>query len=456
MPVTPFPAGPDIHLASVNDLPVEGSEDHLAFEFSTRHSNTLRYVALWGRWLQWQGTRWKFEDTLAVFDLARLVAREFATLKDDAKLGKAAIVAAIERFARADRRHARTVGIWDAHSSLINGPIGIIDLCSGAMLPHDPSLYMTKIMSVSPGGDCPRWLEFLARVTAGDGDLQAYLQRVAGYCLTGETIEHALFFLYGTGGNGKGVFLNTLRAIWDDYATVAPMETFVETIGDRHPTDLAMLRGARLVIAQETEKGRHWAEAKISQMTGGDPITARFMRQDFFTYQPAFKLMIAGNHKPSLKSVNEAIRRRLHMIPFTVTIPPAERDLHLFEALKPEWPGILQWALDGCLEWRRIGLAPPAAVLSATEEYLAAEDAFARWIEDCCITGRAHWGVGERLWRSWKAWAEGSNEKPGSRKGFADTMAAHGHKASKSQHVRGYDGIDLAQRDRFDERADLR
>ena len=141
-----------------------------------------------------------------------------------------------------------------------------------------------KITAVAPGGDCPRWLQFLDEITGGNVELQQFLQRVAGYSLTGSTKEHALFFAYGTGGNGKGVFLNTLSAILADYAAVAPMETFIASNAERHPTDLAGLRGARLVTSQETEEGRRWAESKIKALTGGDPITARFMRQDFFTY----------------------------------------------------------------------------------------------------------------------------------------------------------------------------
>jgi putative DNA primase/helicase len=173
--------------------------------------------------------------------------------------------------------------------------------------------HMTKITAIAPGGDCPQWLAFLKTITNCDKERQTFLQRVAGYCLTGSTREHALFFGYGTGGNGKGVFLNTLTGLMNDYASVAGMETFTASSSDRHPTDLAMLRGARLVTAQETEEGRKWAESRIKAMTGGDPITARFMRQDFFTFLPNFKLFIAGNHKPGLRSVDEAIRRRMNL-----------------------------------------------------------------------------------------------------------------------------------------------
>ena len=199
------------------------------------------------------------------------------------------------------------------------------------------------------------------------------------------TTEHALFFLYGTGANGKSVFLNTIKGILAEYQKTAPIETFTDSLSDRHPTELAGLKGARLVTAVETEQGRRWAESKIKTLTGGDLISARFMRQDFFEYVPQFKLLIAGNYKPGLRSVDEAIRRRFNLIPFTVTIPPEERDPDFAEKkLQPEWAGILQWMIEGCLEWRRIGLAPPKIVTEATNAYLESEDAVRAWLEDSC------------------------------------------------------------------------
>jgi phage/plasmid-associated DNA primase len=200
------------------------------------------------------------------------------------------------------------------------------------------------------------------------------------------------------------VFLNTLTGILGDYATIAAMETFTASNSERHPTDLAMLRGARLVSA--AEEGRRWAEAKIKALTGGDPITAGFMRQDFFTYTPQFKLLIAGNHKPGPQGVDEAIRRRLNLIPFAVTIPPGERDLRLPEKLRAEWPAILRWAIDGCLEWRRRGLDQPKAVRAATEEYLADEDAFGKWLEECCQRSTFAHETAAELFASWRKYCD--------------------------------------------------
>jgi putative DNA primase/helicase len=200
------------------------------------------------------------------------------------------------------------------------------------------------ISAVAPEGDTPAWHTFLDRITGSDQALQAYLQRVVGYCLTGSTREHVLFFGHGSGANGKTTFVNALTGMLGNYATVAAMETFTHSPTEQHPCDLAMLRGARLVTAQETADGKRWAESRLKTMTGGDPITARFMRQDFFTYTPAFKLFIAGNHKPGLRSVNEAMRRRLQLIPFAITIPPDQRDARLPQKLRAEWGGILAWA----------------------------------------------------------------------------------------------------------------
>lgn len=447
MTVIPFPPAEPVILSP------EFSEDALALEFSARHKHELRYVARWGSWLLWDGARWQFENTHKAFDLARAVARDFANACDKdttaKKLGAASTVAAIEKLARSDRRHAATVDIWDADPWLLNTPAGIVDLRNGKTLPHDPDLYITKITAAAPGGECPRWLRFLGEITGGDLELQQFLQRVCGYGLTGSTREHALFFAYGTGGNGKSVFLGTLAAILADYAAVAPMETFIATHGERHPTDLAGLRGARLVTSQETEEGRRWAESKIKTLTGGDPITARFMRQDFFTYQPAFKLVIAGNHKPGLRGVDEAIRRRFHLVPFTVTIAEAKRDLHLPEKLKSEWPGILSWMIEGCLAWQRLGLAPPAAVRAATEAYFDEEDAIGRWIEECCVTGPYHWCASTLLWASWQRWATTANERTGSsRKTFSTALENHGFVRARSQRMRGFSGLDIKENEK--------
>ncbi len=426
----PAPEREDADQGDEDGRPSGFTDEGLALTFTDRHGTTLRYVAGWGRWMLWTGSVWKADGTLHVFDLSRALCRRASMECNEAKMAasvaSAKTVAAVERLAKADRQHAATVDQWDANAWLLNTPGGTVDLKTGKMRRHRPEDFLTKSTSVGPGGACPMWLTFLQRITDGDSELQAYLQRMAGYCLTGSIREHALFFGYGTGANGKGVCINTLSGIMGEYAAIAQMETFTASQSDRHPTDLAMLRGARLVTAQETEEGRRWAESRIKAMTGGDPITARFMRQDFFTYAPCFKLLIAGNHRPALRGVDEAIRRRMNLVPFAVRIPPEERDKDLPEKLVEEWPGILKWAIDGCLEWQRIGLAPPAAVTEATAEYLDAEDAPANWLTECCVQHPTLHSSSSMLFKSWRDWAETAGEFPGSQKGFVQKLVTKG------------------------------
>jgi putative DNA primase/helicase len=269
------------------------------------------------------------------------------------------------------------------------------------------------------------------------------LQRVLGYALTGSTREHALFFGYGTGANGKGVTISTAAGILEDYAQVATIETFTASFADRHTTELAALRGARLVSANETEEGRRWAESRIKTLTGGDPIRARFMRQDEFEFVPQLKLLISGNHKPGLRSVDEAIKRRFHLIPFLVTIPPDERDPDLAEKLRAEWPAILAWMIAGCLTWRRTGLSPPAAVRDATAAYLDAQDALAAWLEECCEQEAFAFATRADLFESWSAWATAAGEHVGTRARFLDALEARGFEPArpKAADPRGFKGV---------------
>jgi putative DNA primase/helicase len=287
------------------------------------------------------------------------------------------------------------------------------------------------------------WEAFLSRITEGNIDLQRYLRRMCGYLLTGTTREHAWFFFHGTGANGKSVFINTISALMGDYAKTAPIETFTESTSEHHPTDLAGLQGARLVAATETEEDRRWAENKIKRLTGGDPISARFMRQDFFEYVPQFKLVVAGNHKPGLRSVDEATRRRLNLVPFTVTIPEAERDRELFEKLRPEWGGILRWAVEGCLHWQREGLNPPVIVKDATEDYLATEDLVARWIDECCVTGPSFSSPVADLYLSFHDWCTKNGETACSQKRFSLNLEEGKFLRERSAATRIFRGIAL-------------
>jgi putative DNA primase/helicase len=318
------------------------------------------------------------------------------------------------------------------------------DLRTGIGRLPNPLDYISKkttCAAAPPGTPHPLWDVFLERITDENIELQKFLQRYIGYCCTGCTHEHVFVFAYGTGANGKGTFINTIVSIFGSYATVADMNTFLVTRNERHPTDLAKLRGARLVVAQETQKGRSWDETKIKALTGGDKITARFMRGDFFDYTPNFKLFIVGNHKPRLGNVDEAIRRRMLIVPFTVQIPPEERDPRLQEKLKAGWPAILRWCIDGCLEWQRIGLAPPAIVRNATHEYFEDQDIIAQWMEDCITCKADAFTLSSVLFGSWKGWCEGRSLKSGSEKTFVEALKDRGFMKARRDYGRGFEGI---------------
>jgi putative DNA primase/helicase len=408
-------------------------------------------VAKWNQWFCWDHTCWRADETRKVFSIARGLSRELGLTvnkpSESKRIASAKTRAAVVSLAGEDRRIAATTDQWDADPWLLNTPDGVVDLRTGATRAHRPGDYMTKQTAVSPGGDCPRWKAFMREITGGDEELQGFLQRWCGYALTGSTKEHALGFGFGTGANGKSVFTGTVIGILADYAITAPIETFTVTSTEQHPTELARLRGARLVVATETEEGRRWAESKIKMLTGGDKTAARFMRQDFFEFTPQFKLWIVGNHKPGLRSVNEAIRRRFLLVPFNVVIPARERDADLAAKLKSEWPGILRWMVEGALAWQRDGLAPPAAVSDATAAYLEGEDAVALWLDECTAPDVNGWASSSSLFRSWKEWSEDAGEYTGTQRRFSQNLETKGLIPERRNYARGYRGRRLGRPD---------
>jgi putative DNA primase/helicase len=311
---------------------IKFSDDELALQFAAANLNRLRFVPVMGKWFVWDGRRWEMDTRLIARAAARDICRDAAQKCNKSKASKliasARTISSVERLGQCDQRIVAVVDQWDADPWLLNTPGGTVDLRTGELRPHRQGDFITKVTGVTPDWEMktPLWNEFLVTITGENEGLIPYLQRKSGYCLTGLTIEHALFFLFGRGTNGKSTYLTALRQAMGDYHCSTPIETFTVSNQDRHPTELADLRGARMVTAIETEDGRRWAESRIKHLTGGDPVKARFMRQDFFEYMPQFKLVIAGNHKPSLRSVDEAIRRRFNLLPFTVTIPPEKVD----------------------------------------------------------------------------------------------------------------------------------
>jgi putative DNA primase/helicase len=347
-----------------------------------------------------------------------------------------------------------TVEAFDHDDFLLNTPTGVVDLRTGKLHEPDPHKLMSKTTAVGPADMEPtRWLQFLEETTGGDTALQQYLQKLVGYSLTGSTQEQVLTFIYGPPLTGKSVFLDVIGGLFGTYHEVAPADTFAHTNSDRHPADLAMLAGARLVTASETREGRSWDTERVKRVTGGDSVSARFMRQDFFTYVPRYQIVIVGNHAPEIKGVDDAIMRRIHIVPFEHS--PAQIDRLLTEKLKEEWPGILTWAIAGCQLWLAEGLEPPDIVKARTAEYKREEDPISAFIEDCCEIGpdddAAYRVTRQDLYEAWRQWCHQQGEEPGSLKqlkrrldakrklyGYADRRVRDGDGQKQ-----GYHGIRL-------------
>ena len=439
--------GQDNVVALPGTQPVEVSEDAIALAFTREFGDSMRYDHNAGRWYQWSSTHWRQLEIPVALHYAREIGRRLGSGKK--AICKASVARGAEIFAQADPTHAVTSAHWDRDPWLLGTPSGTLNLKTGRLRTPRPSDGITKLAGCGPDSrEASLWMRFLRDATGGDEDMITYLQRIAGYCLTGLTTEHALFFIYGPGGNGKSVYLNTLVHILADYAVSAPMDTFTSSKFSGHPTELAMLKGARLVTASETEEGRSWAEARIKALTGGDPISARFMRQDFFTYQPQFKLLFAGNHQPTLTAIDPAMRRRFNMLPFI--FKPETPDPELEEKLREEAPRILGWALKGCLDWQLHGLGRPGSVITATNEYFEEQDVFGQWTSERCDVSPELWELPAALFRDWSGFAKEHGEAPGTMVTLSGRLKKAGFRQRKTSGVRSYLGLRLRQQQSTD------
>jgi putative DNA primase/helicase len=418
------------------------TEDDVAEAFAKEYGDNLRFDHDAGRWFVWNGSRWEMNRTRKAFDFCRHLCRKYRSGQQ--RMASENAAEGVERMASRDQRLAVTSEIWDRDPFLLGTPGGTVDLRTGVSKPASRDAYITKLTSVAPapiGTAAPIFQKFLNEATGGDVDLQAFLQRWAGYCLTGDTSEQSLLFVYGPGGNGKGRFIAVLTEIMADYAKTATMEVFAASKHPRHLTELAMLHGARLVTASETERHQAWSESRINQLTGEDNITANFMRCDHFTFRPNFKLTLIGNHKPRLETVNEAARRRFNIVPFLHK--PAEPDKTLLVKLRKEYPAILHWMIEGCLSWQNEGLKVPKVVMEATAEYFEEQDLLASWISENCELGADKKAMASKLYASFKDFATESGENPGSSTSFGSLLAQHGFQKKKTGGCNVYFGIQL-------------
>jgi putative DNA primase/helicase len=351
-------------------------------------------------------------------------------------------VNALLSLARSELGLVRPADSFDRNPYLLNTGSGIVDLKTGEVSVNDPEAMMTKIAPCfyNPGGACPQWLSFLDTIMGGNAQLIEYLQRVGGYSLTGDTGEQCLFLLYGSGANGKSTFLEVIWRLLGDYANKANPETFMSHTGDGPRPDVARLRGARFVSTVETEDGKKLAEGLVKQLTGGDAIVARFLYKDEFEFVPQFKLFLATNHKPTIRSTDYAIWRRIRLIPFVVQIPETQRIKNLaLKLVREEGSAILAWFVQGCLDWQGMGLCDPPEVKAATTDYRKQQDLLEPFIQDCCeMVPNAET---KDLYRAYAAWADSNGEHPISSRRFSMLLTERGVTSlGKARHM----GIKLA------------
>jgi putative DNA primase/helicase len=394
-----------------------------------RHGENIRYCHAWKSWLIWDETRWKSDENKIIFELAKdttnHIPDEIKTALDDNE------VKAIIGHAKRSESEARLKSMinlaqsepgipvasdqLDQDTWLLNCRNGIVDLRSGVLMPHDKGILLTKLALVDydQGAKCEIFEAFLSKIMAGNTSLTDFLQRAFGYSLTGDISEHKIFFLYGSGANGKSTLLEAVKNVMGDYARQTPITTFTlrNNGNDSSSNDLAGLKGSRMVSATEAEETHRLAESLVKSVTGGDTIACRFLFKEFFEYAPQFKVFISTNRKPYIAGTDLGIWRRVCLVPFDVSITEAEQDRKLAEKLRAEQQGILIWLLTGCLRWQRLGLEIPDEVKVATEEYKTEMDWLAGFLDECCIlTAQMSCGSTE-LYDEYVKWAERNGEK---------------------------------------------
>jgi putative DNA primase/helicase len=425
-----------------------------AVRLKERHGADLLHCHPWGEWLVWDDKRWRRDDRGEVQRRAASTALsiygEAERCPDPrrrAELAEHAVASESARSIRAMVELARSAvpvlpEQLDADPMLLNVLNGTLDLRTAALRPHRREDLITKIAPVEFHEDaaCPLWCKCLDRWMGGNKALVGYLQRVVGYCLTGDVSEQAMWFFHGAGANGKSTFLGALLWLLGEYAMQAVSELLMVKSHEAHPTERADLFGKRFVATIETEEGKRMAEALMKQLTGGDNVRARKMRQDFFEFAATHKIALAANHKPAVKGTDLAVWRRIKLVPFTVTIPEVEKDKALPEKLKAEASGVLSWCVAGCLDWQRHGLQEPPEVTRATAEYRKEQDTVALFVAECCFVHPTARAGAAALLEAYQKWSGDRSMTPYA---FARRLEASGFEGKKLESGKFYLGIGL-------------
>ncbi|AYN58133.1 DNA primase/polymerase [Arthrobacter phage Judy] len=436
-------------LATVHDIDdhrapsvtLQRSDDGNAQALIDQYGDRLRYCSERGRWLAWNGNAWEWQHGTggAAREYAKAIARALPDAGTEAQNHKRRALSAKGTSdmliqAQTDPRITVTIDQLDAHPWELNTPGGIIDLRTGQLTPPDPTKLHTRITSCAPDfdADTTLWQTFLNQTFPEGEGLIAYMQRLVGYSAVGEVREHLLPFAYGGGGNGKGVFLEAIKGVLGDYATTSPNGFLMASNYAPHTTEIARLAGQRMVICSEVNEDDKFDEAKVKALAGGDTLTARFMRQDDFTFKPTHQLWLMGNHQPAVESGGHSFWRRLRLIPFTHTVPDSQmiEDLQGILA-RDHGPAVLAWIARGAAEYAAKGLQEPAGVKAATEDYAHSVDTVGRFIEEECTlhpgTAAAHLATDVSAIRAaYERWCLDNGETALRGRAFQSQIRRHG------------------------------
>ena len=398
-----------------------------------KYGHVIKYVGTWDKNLAWDGTRWKLDHVKQIERWAKLTVRK---IRDEAaRAGKEnppdvdpdelwdwskasesrPKLASMIALLASETGIAIDHSVLDSDGWLLNCENGTVCLKTGELRPHDPEDLITKTTGIQypteAGDDAVLWLETLDTILGGDAELIRFVQKLLGLALIGHVYENILPILWGCGANGKSVFIETAMAAMGEYAMKAPRGMLLAKKNESHPTEIADLHGRRLVAIVETGDGQRFDEALVKEITGGDTLRARRMREDFWQFQPTHTPIMVSNYKPTVRGNDHGIWRRLRLIPFTVTIPAEEQDKQLTEKLRAELPQILRWMVEGCLAYQREGLTAPPIVMAATDEYRADNDTLGQWLEERCEQSPEYATKASELWTSYKYWLEDNKER---------------------------------------------
>jgi putative DNA primase/helicase len=417
-----------------------------ARRLAAQFGDQLRYVVPWKKWLCWDSTRWAPDDTGQAVRYAKQVADELpGTLKGGgpSRTQTAAGINAMLSLAGTEPGIALTPKSLDADPYLLNVGNGTVDLHTGQLRAHDPADLITKICGASYHKDAtaPGFTEFMETVQS-DPVMRDFLARLFGHALIGKVVEHVLAVCYGAGANGKTTLVEAVTKTFGDYARPVDPGLLIDR-GEVHPTSTAALFGLRLAVTHETDAGRRLAEGTVKRLTGGDKITARRMREDFWDFDPSHTIVMHTNHKPTVAGTDEGIWRRLRMIPFDVVIPEEQRDGKLPERLALEVDGILTWLINGHRQWQDHGLAEPTKVTAATEAFRGESDMLGLFISERCMLGAYATVQSSELFAAWCEWCKRENFDAGTQTAFSRELTNRGFEKSRTRASKVWHGIDL-------------